>query len=185
MAKTEETLALENEIYKATKKQGVFACFEVTIGWFGHERVDFLTYDTNGVWRCYEIKVSVEDFHSPAAKTFLGNYNYFVMPPALYERVKGEIPEDIGVYVGGQSVKKAKRRKLGVDELILMQSMIRSLDREYNRSRKSKDLRRLLRLERDAAESKKDMEAYRQKYYAAQNEIWMLKNGIKTGKEDK
>jgi hypothetical protein len=37
MAKTEQTLALEREIRKATVKQGVFGCFEVTIGWFGNE----------------------------------------------------------------------------------------------------------------------------------------------------
>lgn len=55
MAKTEETKRLEQSIYKATKKQGVFGCFEVTIGWFGKERVDYLTYDTKGIWRCCQL----------------------------------------------------------------------------------------------------------------------------------
>mgnify|MGYP000163993137 CR=1 FL=1 len=52
--KTEETKRLERAIWKATNKQGVFGCFEVTIGWFGKERVDYMTYDTKGVFRCYE-----------------------------------------------------------------------------------------------------------------------------------
>ncbi|MEX5522935.1 hypothetical protein [Bacillus cereus] len=38
MAKTEVTNEMERQIYAATKKQGVFGCFEVTIGWFGKER---------------------------------------------------------------------------------------------------------------------------------------------------
>jgi len=47
--KTELTIQLERDIWSATVKQGVFGCFEVTIGWFGKERVDYITYDTNGI----------------------------------------------------------------------------------------------------------------------------------------
>ena len=71
-----------------TNKRGVFCCYEVTIGWYGKERVDYLTYDTNGVWRCYEIKVSKSDFYSKSHNTFLGHFNYYVMPEELYEQVK-------------------------------------------------------------------------------------------------
>jgi hypothetical protein len=55
------TKELENNIWKTTRKQGVFGCLEVTIGWFGKERVDYITYDTNDIWRCYEIKISKSD----------------------------------------------------------------------------------------------------------------------------
>lgn len=96
--KTDLTLKLEREIWLATVKQGVFGCYEVTIGQYGRERVDFMTMDTNGIFRCYEIKISKSDFHSSAAQTFCGHYNYFVMPQALYEQVKAEIPKDIGVF---------------------------------------------------------------------------------------
>lgn len=130
MAKTEETVKLEKEIFKATNKQGTFGCFEVTIGWFGKERVDYMTVDTKGVWRCYEIKVSVSDFRSKSAKTFCGNLNYFVMTNELYEKVKDEIPDGIGVYIGGWCKKRAKKRELGEDEETLKMSMIRSLARE-------------------------------------------------------
>ncbi|MEM5647809.1 hypothetical protein AAHH72_29540 [Bacillus cereus] len=110
MAKTEVTTEMERQIYAATKKQGVFGCFEVKIGWFGKERVDYLTLDTKGIWRCYEVKVSVSDFRSKANKTFCGHYNYYVMPRELYEKVKGEIPSHIGVYIGGW-LEKERRNK--------------------------------------------------------------------------
>lgn len=137
MGKSEKTLRLEESIYQATKKQGTFGCFEVTIGWFGNERVDYLTYSTDGTWRCYEVKATVSDFRSKAAKTFVGHLNYFVMPQELYDKVKGEIPDGIGVYIDGTSTVRAKRRELGVDEKILWQSMIRSLAREYQNTRRS------------------------------------------------
>ncbi|MFJ8247057.1 hypothetical protein [Peribacillus asahii] len=39
---------MEREIYYATKEMGVFGRFEVTIGWYGNERVDYMTFDTSG-----------------------------------------------------------------------------------------------------------------------------------------
>lgn len=130
MSKTEETLRCEREIWRATRKISVFGCFEVTIGWLGSERVDYMTYDTKGIWRCYEIKTSVEDFRSMAKLTFVGHFNYFVMPQALFDKVKDEIPSHIGVYVGRWCIKRPKKQVLRVDEQILKNSLIRSLYRE-------------------------------------------------------
>lgn len=98
-----------------------------------------MTYDTKGIWRCYEIKVSLSDFRSKAHNTFCGNFNYYVMPKELYEKVKDEIPGHIGVYIGGSNVKRAKRQKLGEDEQILKNSMIRSLCREAEKLMKSEN----------------------------------------------
>ncbi len=156
MAKTKETLYLEDRIYSATKKQGVFCCFEVTIGWWGKERVDYLTYDTKGIWRCYEIKVSLSDFHSKAAKTFVGHFNYFVLTRELYEKVQAEIPDGIGVYVGGECVRRAKRKPLGVEENILFQSMVRSLYREFQAHRASQDPDYMKRLKQAAEREQKE-----------------------------
>ncbi|MCM3294220.1 hypothetical protein M3661_29475 [Paenibacillus sp. MER 180] len=145
MSKTPETLALERSIWKATNKMGVFGCFEVTIGWYGKERVDYITFDTKGVWRCYEIKVSKADFRSKAHNTFCGNFNYYVMPRELFEEVKEEIPEHIGVYVDHgywpfvKCIKRAKRQELSEDEQVLKDSLIRSLSREV--AKKDKQLR--------------------------------------------
>ncbi|YAR63260.1 hypothetical protein ACUIAK_09600 [Bacillus cytotoxicus] len=61
MAKTEITVEMERQIYSATTcNQGVFGCFEVTIGWFGKERVDYLTYDTRGFGVAMRLK-----YHCP------------------------------------------------------------------------------------------------------------------------
>lgn len=90
--KTAETVALEKAIRLATRKTGVFGCYEVTIGFCGRERVDYMTYDTKGIFRCYEIKVSKADFHSAAAKSFVGHYNYYVLTRELYNQVKEEMP---------------------------------------------------------------------------------------------
>lgn len=171
MAKSEETLRLEDEIYKATIKMGTFGCFEVTIGWFGSERVDYLTYDTKGTWRCYEIKASVKDFRSPAAKTFIGHYNYFVMPREVYNAVNNEIPAGIGVIVGGTSVVKAKRRELGAEENILWSSMIRSLSREYQENRKSEDRDYMKRLSRGFDEARRSRQRSDQRYSELVNAI--------------
>ncbi|MEE1503894.1 MAG: hypothetical protein UGF89_06595 [Acutalibacteraceae bacterium] len=139
--KNETTKRLEQLIHGVTTKLSTFGCFEVTIGWHGKERVDYLTYDTNGVFKCYEIKSSVEDFHSGAAHTFVGHYNYYVLTQEVYDAVKDEVPFDVGVYIEDRIVKGAKRRKLAVEENVLRDSLIRSLHREseklYNLSDES------------------------------------------------
>lgn len=110
MAKTPETIKQEKLIWDATveNRMDTFGCFEVTIGIHGKERVDYLTVDTKGIWRAYEIKVSKPDFHSKHANSWVGHYNYYVMPLHLYEQVKHEIPPDIGVYCDGSCIKQAK-----------------------------------------------------------------------------
>jgi len=165
MAKTNLTKELEKRIYKATSKQGVFCCFEVTIGWFGTERVDYITYDTNDVWRCYEIKVTKSDFHSKAHTTFVGNYNYYVMPEKLYEQVKSEIPDHVGVYVGEKCVKRAKRQELSVDSQILKNSLIRSLSRDSEALMKLNDPNYINKLKTRIKKLESENQKIRRKYF--------------------
>lgn len=93
-----------------------------------------------GDFYCFEVKSSVEDFHSKNGHNFLGDFNYYVMPEEVYEKVKYEISYRVGVYVpSGQShrgewydlksVKKAVRkdRDKSVPEMLLM--MFRSATR--------------------------------------------------------
>lgn len=98
-----------------------------------------------GAFYCYEVKSSVEDFHSPNGHNFLGDYNYYVMPEEVYEQVKEEIQDRyngyVGVYMpdwdGLSCVKKAKRkeRERSTEEMLLM--MFRSSNRElYKRKEK-------------------------------------------------
>lgn len=164
MAKTDLTLQLERKIYSATHKVGVFGCFEVTIGWFGKERVDYMTYDTKGIWRCYEIKVSISDFRSKAKKTFCGHYNYFVLTDKLYEKVKDEIPAHIGVYVGDRLVKRPRRQELLLDEDVLKNSMIRSLSRETDKLLKSDNPSFVDGMNRRLNYERKEKERYKQEY---------------------
>lgn len=165
IAKTKMTIELEREIWEATHKQGLFGCFEVTIGWFGNERVDYLTYDTKGIWRCYEIKVSKSDFHSKAHNTFIGHYNYYVMTKELYEKVKEEIPKHVGVYVGGWSVKKAKKQELAIDEQVLKDSLIRSLYREAEKVIKADNPNVIDKLKKLAKYYQKRAEGYKHDYW--------------------
>lgn len=112
MSKTKDTLRLERDIRIATHQMGTFGCTEVTIGFGGKERVDYMTYDTTGIFRCYEIKVSKSDFHSDSKLSFCGHYNYFVLTRELYNKVQDEIPDGIGVYVGQSCVKRPKKQDI-------------------------------------------------------------------------
>ena len=58
-------------------------------------RVDFMKFKPvnntvsgieKGDFYCYEVKSSVEDFHSKNGHNFLGDYNYYVMPEEVYEQ---------------------------------------------------------------------------------------------------
>lgn len=181
MAKTELTKELEKAIYKATIKIGVFGCFEVTIGFQGNERVDYMTYDTKGIWRCYEIKISKSDFHSKAKKTFIGNYNYYVMPKVLYEDVKDQIPKEIGVYVfeGFYTyvIKKPRKQELKVDAQVLKDSMIRSLSREFDKFLSTNDIEYINRLKKRISNLKSENRDLQSRYIEKSNELFMLEHG--------
>lgn len=145
--KTFKTIELEKKLFNTFSD--VYSCFEVTIGFLGKERVDFITYDSNDIFRCFEIKVSKQDFNSNAKKSFVGNFNYYVMPHELYEELKEQIPSEIGVYTDDEKywnkrqltcVKNAKKQELKCNSNILKNSLIRSLSREANKLQKIKEL---------------------------------------------
>ena len=161
MAKTEETLRLEKSIFRATKKTGVFGCFEVTIGFFGRERVDYMTYDTKGIFRCYEIKTSVSDFHSKSKKTFCGHYNYYVLTREVYDKVKDEIPKHIGVFVNGCFCRKPIKQKLDIPIDVLKDSMIRSLCRESDKLFNSSDKKALDKAKKTLEKEKQEVKKLR------------------------
>lgn len=144
---------------------GTFGCFEVTIGIGGSERLDYLTYNTKGEWRCcYEIKVSKSDFYSKAKLSFVGHFNYFVLTKELFEQVKHDIPSHVGVYVNGSSVKRAKRQELQVSEDVLKDSMIRSLYREFQKQYRSEQEPIVESLERRLRWVQEERDGYRERY---------------------
>lgn len=165
MAKTESTKTMEKNIWSTTQKMGVFGCFEVTIGWGGRERVDYIAYDTKGIWRCYEIKASKSDFYSDAKHTFVGHYNYYVMPLQVYKEVMHDIPKDIGVYIDGQYCKKnPRKRELGIDEQVLKSSLIRSLFREYEKSYMIENMEALQTARRSLDREKRNTRMWQERY---------------------
>lgn len=183
--KTDDTKRLEMAIWNATNKQGVFGCYEVTIGWYGKERVDYMTYDTKGVFRCYEIKVTKADFRSRCHNSFVGHMNYYVLPPDLYEEVKEEIPGHIGVYIERSgavySVKKAKRQTIENTDT-LKDSLIRSLCREVTKQIQSGDPLRIERKNRELSQMKRERDNYYRQYWDLLREV-QEKYGSRWNKE--
>lgn len=146
--KTTATKDIETRLMRNYRKFNTFCCLEVGIVFKvqrPHKRYpqhlvtrhvteicDFMIYEQDkDVFRCFEIKVSKTDFHSKAKKTFVGNYNYYVMPKELYLQVKDEIPKEVGVldeYIN--CLKKPRKVDLKYDKEKLLVSMLKSLNRE-------------------------------------------------------
>ena len=153
MTKSKLTKKLESKIMKETLKLGTFGCLEVKVGFPSNKRfvtnneeiIDYMTYNTNGEIRCYEIKSSLADLNSGSHVSFVGHYNYFVMPRKLWlelldkDLVTRYFFEGVGLYLLDDDgsfylERKAKKKfiSLGVST-ILLESMLRSLSREANR----------------------------------------------------
>ena len=155
MSKTQLTLDIEEALYYYGPEQGEVVVEEVSMpdDW---GRVDTLACrikpDGSHEWRCYEVKVSKSDFKSQAKISFVGHYNYYVLPKELYEKCADEIPPHIGVMIYmpfeenfiserlGKGtltiVKKAKKQLLGVDEGQLMNAFLHSLFREVKKAKR-------------------------------------------------
>ncbi|MGM9903510.1 hypothetical protein E1H99_09500 [Enterococcus hirae] len=150
--KTPLTIELESSLYHYCIEQGGIVVEEVTMP-EEHGIVDTLScllkVDGSREWRCYELKVTKADFRSTAKLSFVGHYNYFVLPQELYEEVKQEIPNEIGVLVyraysqeeempvPGTFViaKKAMGRELSVPEEALTNRFMASLFREVRKAK--------------------------------------------------
>jgi hypothetical protein len=189
MAESTLTKSLKRSIWFATKKMGVFGCFEVTIGFNGKERVDYMTLDTKGTWRCYEIKISKSDFHSKAKNTFVGHYNYYVMTPELYEIVKDEIPKHIGAFIGSEKSnvyckKNAKKQLLGANEDVLKMSMIRSMNRDVEKNIKSGDKNIISKYEAQIERLRQDSIKENQAYHKLSFENYELKRQLRELKNE-
>lgn len=110
--KAQTTKDLEQLLENKFDSRNDFFVFECTIGWYGSEIVDCIKYNCQREITCYEIKQSVQDFHSKSKLTFIGNKNYFVMPYNLYEKVKNEIPNEIGVYIAIDHMEQKEKEEI-------------------------------------------------------------------------
>ena len=137
MSKRQDTISLENALIKQTIEKRVYGCEEITIGFYnnghGNEVVDFMTMDSKGIIKCYELKVTLQDLKSDAKKSWYGHYNYLVVSKELYEQVSDwdeYIPNNVGIIVDKclKSKRKAKRCNISPEtEIMLKESMIRSM----------------------------------------------------------
>lgn len=166
MSKSNLTLEIENQALRQFSKMGVFMCPECSFerAWIKNkpancsikdfklnpkytqvegkhirtEIVDILELNSQKGWVCYEIKISKSDFHSKATKSFVGDYNYYIMPEKLCKKVIDEIPKEIGVYsYDGKElhlIKKARKQKI-IDDIDkqLYYGMVRALSRERDK----------------------------------------------------
>lgn len=147
-----------------------------------------------GDFYCYEVKSSVEDFHSKNGHNFLGDFNYYVMPMEVYERVKAEIPYHVGVLVPTDSVpaspllkafraslqtnltsvKKArqKNRNKPTSEILMM--MFRSATRERKLNEKST----IFNVENIIEQINELSVYYDNDYFSSNNEPMILKKEV-------
>ncbi|CAM2079617.1 MAG: hypothetical protein NSGCLCUN01_03838 [uncultured Clostridium sp.] len=174
MGKTELTKEIEKALRIETSKW--FGCAEVTIGWYGKQRVDFMTMDSKEIFRCYEIKISKSDFKSKHGHNFVGHFNYYVVPKELYESIKDEVSKEIGVYIWNGKclslVKRPKKKELEVDISILKNSMIRSLYRDTSKIITSENIdimnglkSRLAKAEKENRDNLRQYRQYRDAIY--------------------
>lgn len=147
------TKDIENIAYKHLRGTGKYLVFEVAaprelVNRYHRERVDLLMYETSGIWRCFEIKNSVSDFRSSAKLSFWGDYNYYILNADIYQKVKDEIPDGIGVWLvykpeksrgWMECVKKPKKRERLCSHEGLLFAMMQAMSREYDKYRKLKE----------------------------------------------
>ncbi|PAB01954.1 hypothetical protein [Enterococcus canintestini] len=152
--KTALTLAMEEALYFHCRQKGDVVIEEVVMP-DDQGIVDTLACkilpNQTFEWRCYELKVTKADFRSTAKLSFVGHLNYFVLPQALYEQVKEEIPAHIGVLlfhpylddseyeVPGyfETIKKAQRQTLQVNENELLYRLITAQAREVSKAKQT------------------------------------------------
>jgi hypothetical protein len=151
--KTPATLIIENALHNHLKRIGLFGVPEVGfdgdfLNWAGQyykgrkvEKlgiVDYITLDTNCIVRCYEIKVTLADFHSKARATFIGQYNYYVVPTSLAAKIEPEVSRKIGIItVDNRSnvkfFRKPTRQELAAPIDKIKEAMFRAACREVSK----------------------------------------------------
>ena len=178
MSKRKETLEIEDKLYYMCHKKRIYGCEEVTIGFvnsgYGNEIVDFITMDSKGILKCYEIKVTLSDLKSKAKKSWFGHYNYLFVTEELYKKIYGKLEEFIPDYVGvaipclsswscGVEIRRTARKQdiSKEQELMLKESMVRSMSYKIQKYRNASDVQEFLNAKRKLDVLKKECEKHR------------------------
>lgn len=136
VSKSQKTYWMEEIITLATWKVGQIGCAEVGLGDEGI--VDYITQELGGdrTIRCYELKITKSDFLSDAKKTFIGDYNFYVIPSELWMDVRGYIEDGVGCWIvepDGNVVKKKTARKMEckLNRSYVLARIVQALEREH------------------------------------------------------
>ena len=166
MSKTKTTIELQDALINDTRQKRIYGCEEVTIGFQnsgrGHEVADFMTMDSKGILRCYELKVTLQDLKSRAKKSWYGHYNYLVVNDKLYKKIEDWtlfVPEGVGILCGTSLScrKKPSRKNIPQEtETMLKESLIRSLYWKIEKYRDAANLEKKTELEKKIRELEKE-----------------------------
>ncbi len=162
MAKTKETLMLEEALYKQSTDKREYGCTEVTIGFkgsgHGDEIVDYMSMDSKRIFKCYELKVSLSDLKTDNALSYYGDYNYLVVTKELYQKAPvwdNYIPPYCGILVGEELTVRRRAVKKTISEetrSMLEDSLIRSLYWKYTQYRDAANLEVIKSLQKQLEE---------------------------------
>ena len=137
-----EKLLLSSCFSQNPKLAKEYGTTEVTIDFQrnggGRQIVDFMSHDPKeNIFRCYEIKVTMQDFKSDAKKSWCGNYNYLVLSEDLFKKEsidfwRKQIPIHVGIIVANpeaftKKCVKPARFISSADKDMLKNSLIRTL----------------------------------------------------------
>lgn len=171
MAKTEETLQLEDALRTRSRKKREYGCEEVTIGFAwenkGNEIVDYMSMDAHETFRCYEIKITASDLKSDNALSWYGDYNYLVISEDLWMRdidFDNYIPPYAGILVSEnlQTMRNAKKKTVSdTDRAMLKDSLLRSLYWRMVQYRDAGDDALLRQMQKDQEQLQAEYDQYR------------------------
>ena len=177
--KRQETLDIENKLNEILTDRhrnssfGYYGCEEVTIGFanngHGNEIVDFMSMDSKGTIRCYEIKVTMADLKSKAKLSFYGHYNYLVIGGELLdkiEEVKLLTPKEIGILDNNLSaIRRPKLKGIHTTtETMLKESLVRSMYHKMNKYKRTQDIDEYKKLESKVKRIERERNKYKKQY---------------------
>lgn len=191
--KRTETIELENALIEKTRIDRIYGCEEITIGFYnnghGNEVVDFMTMDSKGIIRCYELKVTLQDLKSDAKKSFYGNYNYLVISNALQDEIIEKkidiydfIPDYVGLIVGKGLISQFKCKKQSISKEqseMLKESMIRSMYFKMIKYKDSADMEKQKKLNSYIRSLEKDFKRYKDKTNELEEELYNIMRGTR------
>lgn len=195
--KRQETIDIENKLNEIiTDKHrnssfGYYGCEEVTIGFanngHGNEIVDFMSMDSKGTIRCYEIKVTMADLKSKAKLSFYGHYNYLVIGGELLDRVeevKLLTPKEIGILDNNLSAIRRPKLKGIHDktETMLKESLVRSMYHKMNKYKRTQDIDEYKKLENKVKRVERERNKYKKQYDELTNNIWKYEQWLRRNK---